>query len=194
MAATVIARRCGLILLATAVATADARDAHDLPPTAYRVAAQRAGVPSIVLYAVALQESGMTRRGRHRPWPWTLNVDGAPQRHTTRAEACASLQEALRSVRPTRVDVGLGQINYGFHRQRVDHPCELLDPYRNLRIASQILRELHTPGDDWLIAVGRYHRRAGGEPAARYRRLVQAHVARLLGTQPPVSSPRTPKP
>ncbi|MBS0291022.1 MAG: lytic transglycosylase domain-containing protein, partial [Proteobacteria bacterium] len=42
----------------------------------------------------------------------------------------------------------------------------------------------HTSGEDWLLAIGRYHRPAGGEPAARYRRSVSRHLARVQGTRP----------
>jgi integrating conjugative element protein (TIGR03759 family) len=63
-------------------------------------------------------------------------------------------------------------------------PCDLLDPYRNLAIAAEILKEQHTPGEDWLLAIGRYHRPAGGEPAARYRRSVSRHLARVQGARP----------
>jgi hypothetical protein len=38
--------------------------AQEVPPPAYQLAAQRAGMPSTVLYAVALQESGIRLRGR----------------------------------------------------------------------------------------------------------------------------------
>lgn len=157
--------------------------AQEVPPPAYQLAARQAEVPAAVLYAVALQESGMTRRGRVVPWPWSLNVAGSPKRYTTQAEACAGLQRALRQVPPTRIDAGLGQINLGYQAQRFEHPCELLDPYRNLAIAAEILREQHRPGEDWLIAIGRYHRPAGGEPAARYRRSVHRHLVRVSGSQ-----------
>ena len=83
----------------------------------------------------------------------------------------------------TRIDAGLGQINLGYHPQRYAQPCDLLDPYRNLAIAAEILREQHTPGEDWLLAIGRYHRPAGGEPAARYRRSVSRHLARVQGAR-----------
>ncbi|MCY1302834.1 hypothetical protein D9M70_525160 [compost metagenome] len=75
--------------------------------------------------------------------------------------------------------MGLGQINLGYQRHRYHRPCELLAPYRNLVIAANILREQHAPGQDWLITVGRYHRPAGGAPAARYRRSVGQHLARV---------------
>ncbi|WP_444542110.1 hypothetical protein [Chitinimonas koreensis] len=139
-----------------------------------------------MLYAVALQESGIQRRGRLAPWPWTLNVAGMPRRYATRAEACRELQQALGRTSATRIDVGLGQVNLGYQAHRYSHPCELLDPYRNLATAAEILHEQYTPGEDWLLAIGRYHRPAGGTPAARYRRSVHRHLTRVLG---PASSP-----
>ena len=157
--------------------------AQEIPPPAYQLAAQRAGIPSTVLYAVALQESGVRRNGRIVPWPWSLNVAGQSHRYATRADACAGLQQAIRATPHTRIDAGLGQIKLGYHQQRYSTACDLLDPYRNLAIAAEILHEQHTPGEDWLLAIGRYHRPAGGEPAARYRRSVSRHLARVQGAR-----------
>jgi len=180
MAATTVGLgRTALVLLGCGLA--GWAQAQEVPPPAYQVAAQRAGIASSVLYAVALQESGTRFNGRLVPWPWTLNVAGASRRFATRAGACAGLHQALREVPPTRIDAGLGQINLGYQRHRYSRPCELLDPYRNLALAAEILREQHAPSQDWLITIGRYHRPAGGAPAARYRRSVGQHLARVLG-------------
>lgn len=159
---------------------------QNIPP-AYQIAAQRAGIPSAVLYAVALQESGITIQGRLVPWPWSLNIAGTTRRYPNRASACTGLRKALLELPTTRIDAGLGQINLGHQRHRYRHPCDLLAPYRNLAIAAAILREHHTPGADWLIAIGRYHRPAGGEPAERYRRNVNRHLIRALSV--PHSNP-----
>jgi len=43
--------------------------AQEVPPPAYQLAAQQAGIPSPVLFAVALQESGARLHGRLIPWP-----------------------------------------------------------------------------------------------------------------------------
>lgn len=153
--------------------------AQDIPPPAYQLAAAQARVPPNVLYAVALQESGRRMAGRVVPWPWTLNVAGQSRRYANRREACADLRRVLQVTPATRVDVGLGQLNVGHQRHRVRHPCELLQPYRNLRLAATILREQYTVQDGWLIAAGRYHRPAGGAPAVRYRQRVSQHLARL---------------
>ncbi|WP_435307282.1 lytic transglycosylase domain-containing protein [Pseudomonas chlororaphis] len=154
--------------------------AAEIPPPAYQLAAHAASVPSTVLYAVALQESGARIRGQLRPWPWTLNVAGTSLRYRTRQAACTGLTEALRRTSAKRIDVGLGQINVGHQAHRGVAPCDLLDPYRNLTLAATILSEQHTPGEDWIHAIGRYHRPAGGAPAARYRRDVQRHLTRVL--------------
>lgn len=183
MAAATVGRRSAALLLGgwlSGVALAQMT-----PPPAYQLAAQRVGMPSAVLYAVALQESGARLNGRLVPWPWSLNVAGSARRFATRGETCAALHEALRETPPTRIDAGLGQINLGYQRHRYEHPCDLLDPYRNLTLAAEILREQHTPGEDWLLAIGRYHRPAGGAPAARYRRSVGLHLARVLGSDSP---------
>jgi len=182
-AATVGLGRIALVLLGSG--PVGIVQAQEVPPPAYQVAARRAGIPSTVLYAVALQESGTRFNGRLVPWPWTLNVAGAPRRFATRAEACTGLHQALRKVPPTRIDAGLGQINLGYQRHRYEQPCELLDPYRNLELAAEILREQHAPNQDWLVTIGRYHRPAGGAPAARYRHSVGQHLARVLGEPAP---------
>ena len=193
MAAPAVAAALRALVLAAGL-HACAALAQEVPPPAYQLAAKRAGIPSTVLYAVALQESGIRRgggKGRIVPWPWSLNVAGQSRRFATRADACSGLQQAMRSTPHTRIDAGLGQINLGYHKHRFTSPCDLLDPYRNLAIAAEILQEQHTPGDDWLLAIGRYHRPAGGEPAARYRRSVSRHLARVQGARPTTAASAT---
>ncbi|MEF9677074.1 MULTISPECIES: transglycosylase SLT domain-containing protein [Pectobacterium] len=179
-ALTSMQRRSTLLV---SILMAGLAQAQEIPPPAYQLAAQRAGVPSVVLYAVALQESGVRRAERIVPWPWSLNVAGQSRRYTSQAQACAGVHQALQDVPLTRIDVGLGQINLGWQKHRYRQPCDLLDPYNNLTIAAQILKEQHIPGEDWLLAMGRYHRPAGGAPAARYRRSVSQHLQRVLGPQ-----------
>jgi hypothetical protein len=150
-----VAIRCAsaALLLATG-GWALAAPAREVPPPAYRLAAHRADVPAAVLYAVALQESGAMLRGRLIPWPWTLNVAGTPRRYATRAEVCAGLRRALARTPANRIDAGLGQVNLGYHTHRYTQPCELLDPYRNLAIAAEILREQHTPRATGAVCIG----------------------------------------
>ncbi|MGU2315887.1 lytic transglycosylase domain-containing protein [Pseudomonas aeruginosa] len=181
MATAAMNRLRSVLLALLGLCLAGRSGAQEIPPPAYQLAAQRAGVPSPVLYAVALQESGVRSGGRVVPWPWTLNVAGESRRYATLAAACAGLLEALRVFPATRIDAGLGQINLGHQKHRYRRPCDLLDPYYNLAQSADILREQHSPDEDWLLAIGRYHRPAGGEPAARYRRGVSRHLQRVQG-------------
>ncbi|MCK9749749.1 transglycosylase SLT domain-containing protein [Pseudomonas syringae pv. syringae] len=165
--------------------------AAELPPPAYQLAAHAANIPSEVLYSLALQESGTPLRGQLVPWPWTLNVAGASYRFATRADACTALIIALAQAGPKRVDVGLGQVNMGWNGQRFksSNPCEALNPYKNLDVAAQMLAELRALGGDWITVAGRYHRPAGGAPAANYRKAFAKHLSRVTGIQMLVTNP-----
>lgn len=154
--------------------------AEELPPPAYQLAAHDADIPSAVLFAIALQESGIRVRGRLLPWPWTLNIAGTPYRFATHQAACHALLQALAQHDAKRVDVGLGQTNLGYHGERFSSPCDALDPYRNLAVTATLLREHHAATGDWILAAGRYHRPAGGAPAARYRAGFSRQLERLL--------------
>lgn len=154
-------------------------------PPAYQLAAQATAIPDVVLYAIALQESGISVRGRIIPWPWTLNIAGTPYYYPTRAQACIALHNALLRVAPTRIDAGLTQLNLGYQQRHYRQPCELLDPYRNLAIAASILKDQYRPGESWLAAAGRYHRPTGGEIAARYRNRVSQYLAQLIDQRSP---------
>lgn len=189
MASRVIATVAAYVLASLAAAQATAVPVIDpiscprcaaVVPPAYEWAARTAGIPASVLLAVARQESGAPLRGELIPWPWTLNIAGTPLKFATWAQACTALDRALTSRSSYRIDVGLAQIDVGYFGRQVATPCELLDPYRNLLIASRILRHYHDLGESWMVAIGRYHRPAGGAPAEEYRRDVAQQLANVL--------------
>lgn len=169
-----------ILLCAFAIGVQAAPATQGIPP-AYERAARWEGVPARILFALALQESGLPWHGRFVPWPWTLNIDGVPLRYASLREACAGLRRALQDATTSNADVGLGQVSLKYHGEGMQHPCELLDPYRNLSVTARILREQHRPGEDWLLAVGRYHHPAGGAAALNYQHSVEAHLARITG-------------
>ncbi|CRI57807.1 transglycosylase [Pseudomonas sp. CCOS 191] len=155
--------------LALALLGGTAVHAGGLPPPAYQLAAAQAGIPASVLFTIAQQESGTLLRGQLIPWPWTLNVAGTPQRFANRDQACSALTVALTRHDPKRIDVGLGQTNLGYYPERYPTACDALDPRSNLAVTADLLREHYADVGDWIVAAGRYHRPAGGAPAARYR-------------------------
>lgn len=182
------ARRLSLALALLGGATVQA---GGLPPPAYQLAAAQAGIPPSVLFAIAQQESGTPLRGQLIPWPWTLNVAGTPQRFATRDQACSALTTALTRHDPKRIDVGLGQTNLGYHPERYPTACDALDPRSNLAVTADLLRAHYAHVGDWVIAAGRYHRPAGGAPAARYRTQFNQHWQRLEAATSSRGGPRS---
>lgn len=170
---------CGVLLDTLPCAIAQPTQ---VPPPAYNVAARKMGIPSNILFAIALQESGINLRRQRRPWPWTLNIAGAAHYYPTRSDACLGLLQAMKRHPATRIDAGLTQINLGHQKRFYRFPCELLSPERNLAIASTLLREHYRADENWLDAAGRFHRPAGGPAAARYRLSVSHHMSRLKST------------
>lgn len=178
MAKTITTIAYGLFIITSGLSI-KVVNASEIPPPAYQLAASSAGIPSEVLYAVALTESGLHIEGKIKPWPWTLNVAGKGRFFKSREDACMVLTHSLQNIPAKRVDVGVAQINVGYHGEKVNSPCDLLDPYLNLTLAADILKSHHTKGSDWLVAIGRYHRPAGGSLAIRYRNTASKHLDRI---------------
>ncbi|WP_404357156.1 transglycosylase SLT domain-containing protein [Methylotuvimicrobium sp. KM1] len=126
-------------------------------PSSYRQIAHEYGIPPRVLYSVALQESRMRLRSRQtRPWPWTLNVAGVPRRYPTRIAAYIGLTQYLKQgIRS--IDVGLMQVNWRYHQDKLGNPWQALDPYHNVRTGAKILASEYRESQDWFEAIGRYH-------------------------------------
>lgn len=124
--------------------------------------AARTGIESLLLYSIALVESGASRgRGLVAPSPYAIRVNERSLNRayypSDRAEAQALLAELLEAGY-TNIDVGLMQINLRWHGHRVKEPANLLDPAENISIGTDILYDamLSSPSDV-LTAVGRYH-------------------------------------
>jgi soluble lytic murein transglycosylase-like protein len=146
--ALVIAALCGLALCD--VSRADSY---------WAIAARTAGVDESVLYGMAVWESGRLQDGNVTPWPWTLRWEGGSNYYDSREAALIAL-EALLAAGYTNIDVGLMQVNWRYHAERLaaSDPAAMLDPAENLRMGAVILREaLRESGGDITRAVGRYH-------------------------------------
>lgn len=125
------------------------------PPPYYQYVAEQMGVPINKFYAIALNESGLTRSGAYQPWPWTLNINGKGYRYDNYHGAEKALMDALKAGK--QVDVGIMQINAYWHGHRVDHIAHLLLPHVSLIEGAKILLEQRQRSQDWWEAVGRYH-------------------------------------
>ena len=127
---------------------------------------------------IALQESAKLFGHRVLPWPWTLNVRGTPRRYGNYGEAVADMAAIVLSG-TSNVDAGVMQVNWGYHRHRLQSANRALDPYPNLHIGATILREHYDATGDWFVATGRYHAPAHAARAEAYATSVYRRVARV---------------
>ena len=178
------------LLLCLSVATSRAEGVAELCDRAALQAASETGVPADVLLAITRTETGRTRDGRMRPWPWTVNVEGTGRWFDTRA---AALEHAARHrARGARsFDVGCFQINYRWHGQAFGTLDEMFDPLAGARYAARFLSELRAETGSWPAAAGAYHSRTP-ELAARYRARFERHLATLQEGPPPIPDARIP--
>ncbi|TMV95020.1 lytic transglycosylase domain-containing protein [Thioclava sp. BHET1] len=115
-------------------------------------------VPISVLKAISLTETGRKRDGTFRPWPWTVNMEGAGHWFDTRDEALRYVfREYKRGARS--FDVGCFQINFKWHGDQFASIEEMFDPLANGRYAARFLRELYEELGDWTQAAGAFHSR-----------------------------------
>ena len=149
-------------------------------PAGYRLIADAYRIPPEVLYAVGLAESArrVDSTGTVRPWPWTLNVQGKGFFYSSRDQAEQALDGFLAAGLQS-IDIGLMQINWRYHGKRLESPHRALDPYHNLRVAAEILRDCHRSRQDWWAAVGCYHAPNSPHRANRYRARVFKHWQRI---------------
>lgn len=169
---------------------ANDEDVPQLPevPSLYAQVARFYGLPPVLFYAVALQESSrnMERFGGRRPWPWTLNVEGEGHYYETKTEVWDALTEFLRRGKRS-IDIGLLQVNWRYNKHILKDPYAVLEPHANIRAAAVILRYRYDESGDWWVAVGRYH--SPGQSTAqlaraeRYQESVKRHWRRLYGPQ-----------
>lgn len=149
-------------------------------PSGYRAIAAEYGIPYTILYAIALAESGRSLNDNsiRRPWPWALNVAGRGYYYPSRQAAWDALNHFI--VRGERsIDIGLMQVSWKYHEDKLGNTWQALDPYHNLRIAAVILQDCFKQRRDWWASVGCYHSPANVARSQSYRLRVVDHWQRL---------------
>jgi Transglycosylase SLT domain len=149
----------------------------------------RYGIPSGLLQAIGLVESGQRDEatGTRQPWPWTINAEGEPHFFATKQQAVAWVRQAQgRGMRS--VDTGCAQVNLMHHPGAFASLEDAFDPMANADYAAHFLKELRDTkaGGNWMTAVGYYHSQTP-ELAEAYRQQVQAAVtSQAAGPRPMV--------
>jgi hypothetical protein len=149
-------------------------------PAGYVQIANQYEIPPVLLYAVALTESGQSSLsgGQFRPWPWTLNINGEGHYFPSRQAAWQALQTSVVGSNNS-VDIGLMQISWRYHRAALGSAWQALDPYHNLTVAAAILRDCQEENTCWIERVGCYHAPNDSVRAKRYARRVKVHWEQL---------------
>ncbi len=150
--------------------------------TASAIAARNQNMPADALYAITLSETGRSRGGKLRPWPWTVNMEGKGFWFDTREEALAYVTERY-NAGARSFDVGCFQINYKWHGMNFESIEAMFDPMTNATYAAQMLSGLYAEFGDWTKAAGAYHSRTETY-ASRYRTRYARIRARLNGEAP----------
>lgn len=152
----------------------------EVPPPLYGQIAGQQGVPVNYLYAIAQTESNTKLTIGFYPWPWTLNIAGTSKRFATFQEACNEANSAVAEHGGKSVDIGIGQLNWGYNGHKYfATPCDSLFPRRNLEVAAMLLRTHYNTTGDWLEAAGMYHRPAGGKHARRYKKEIERRLSKI---------------
>ncbi len=151
---------------------------HALCETAIVTAEYVERIPARLLAAIAEQETGRfdPATGTIRPWPWSINAEGAGQYFAAKHEAVAAVR-ALQAQGVRSIDVGCMQINLLHHPDAFLNLEEAFDPRRNALYAARFLNALYTNHKDWPLAIGAYHSETPALGGA-YRALVMARWQR----------------
>ncbi len=147
----------------------------------------RHGIPSGLLQAIGVVESGRRDEatGTRQPWPWTINAEGEPHLFDTKVQAVEWVRQAqVRGMRS--IDIGCAQVNLMHHPNAFASLEEAFDPAANADYAARFLKELRntSAGGDWMTAAGYYHSQTP-ERAEPYRQQVQAAMTRGSAPMPP---------
>ena len=132
-----------------------------LAGTQWEKAATKHKLDPYLLYSVALAESASGRGDIDNkmisPWPWTLRTLSDRFYGMSKSEALSRM-ENMAEKSGEYIDVGLMQVSYYWHKDKVNSIEELLDPQTNLDVGAQVLKTaMRSAPNDLELGVGRYH-------------------------------------
>lgn len=162
---------CGVLAFASLAAPSPSAHANDLDfdGSAWARAAGPHGLDPALLYALTLVESRRAIAPEMiGPWPWVIRTPTGGYWFNSRERAEQGLEAVLAKWPAKRVDVGIAQVNVGWHANRFDDPVKLLGMEYNLEIAAGILADAIDSTRDTVIGVGRYHHWASESRSRAY--------------------------
>lgn len=128
-------------------------------------------LPAGLLDAIAVVESGRLnpRTGDLKPWPWTIDANGAGYTYATE-QAAEQAAAGFEAAGISSLDIGCLQVNLAQHPDAFQNLAQAFDPAANADYAAGFLTRLKQKLGDWAQAVAAYHSQTpalGGPYAAR---------------------------
>ena len=150
--------------------------------------AERAeGVPSHLLRAISLAETGRwdDKRQAIFAWPWTVTSGGEGRYYASKAEAVAEVRKlSARGVR--NIDVGCMQVNLLYHKDAFAGLEEAFEPSSNTAYAARFLKDLYATSGSWTTAAGFYHSRKPADNRPYRLKVIRLwNEARRIATEDP---------
>jgi hypothetical protein len=126
-------------------------------------------LPAGLLNAIAIVESGRLdpRTGTVKPWPWTIDANGAGSMYDS-ASSAIQAAAAFEAAGITSLDIGCLQVNLAQHPDAFQSLAQAFDPAANAEYAASFLSSLEQKFGNWPQAVAAYHSQtlALGQPYA----------------------------
>lgn len=131
---------------------------HEICARAARIAEARSRVPTHLLVAISLKETGRWDKSHKASftWPWTVTAEGKGRYLASKAAAVAEVK-ALKARGVKNIDVGCMQVNLHYHPHAFSSIEDALNPVSNARYSAHFLRQLKEDHGTWPLAVAHYH-------------------------------------
>lgn len=131
-------------------------NAFSLEGTPYEIAGIEYNLDPVLIFAVSLIESAKGRKEGVSPYPYALRTRHTPYYPASKEEAEPLLLELIDNHPNT--DIGLMQISWRWHKDKVASPLDLLDPVTNVRVGAKILRRsIDSKPGNLKLGIGTYH-------------------------------------
>jgi hypothetical protein len=118
----------------------------------------RYSIPKGLLHSISIVESGRLDEVEKKiyPWPWAVNVEGAPYYFNDEQSAIHFVRTKL-AAGVKSIDVGCNQISLLHHGKNFPSLNHAFNPYHNSRYAAEFLQSNYNESKNWFTAVGWYH-------------------------------------
>ena len=108
-----------------------------------------------MLHSISIVESGRLDEVEKKiyPWPWAVNVEGAPYYFNDEQSAIHFVRTKL-AAGVKSIDVGCNQISLLHHGKNFPSLNHAFNPYHNSRYAAEFLQSNYNESKNWFTAVG----------------------------------------